>query len=71
MRRLLCAALRRLRAAAVAMVRGTWEQVRSTVAAAWRDFTIIVTVLIMAAIAAEIALRIDHGGGLVEQLFGG
>ena len=68
---MLRAAARRLRHAVGVIARGVWGQVAATVAQAWRDLTIIVTVLLMAAIAAEVALRVGRGDSLIERLFGG
>ena len=71
MRRLLSAAARRLRHTVSVIARGVGRQVAATVAQAWRDLTIIVTVLLMAALAAEVALRVGRGDSLIARLFGG
>ena len=71
MGRLLRAPARRLRHAVSVIARGVGRQVAATVAQAWRDLTIIVTVLLMAALAAEVALRVGRGDSLIERLFGG
>ncbi len=70
-RRLLAAGLRRLRAAAVAVARSTWEQVKTTVADAWRDLTVVVTMLILAGVIGEVGARVAFGEGWFEQVFGG
>ncbi len=71
MRRLAAAAARRLRAAVVTVARSTWEQVKTTVSEAWRDLTVVVTMLIFAGFIGEVGSRIAFGEGWVEQVFGG
>ena len=71
MGRLAAAAMRRLRAAAVAVARSTWEQVKTTVADAWRDLTVVVTMLVFAGVGVEVGLRFGFGESWVERVFGG
>ena len=60
MRRLLRAAARRLRHAVSVVARRVGGQMLATVAQAWRDLTIIVTVLLMAALTAASVTHEHH-----------
>lgn len=71
MRRLAAAGLRRLRAAAATVARATWDQVKATVADAWRDLTVVVTMLILAGVIGEVGARVAFGEGWFGQVFGG
>ncbi|KKK93717.1 hypothetical protein LCGC14_2690070, partial [marine sediment metagenome] len=63
MYRLIAIVVSRLRAAAVAVARSTWEQVKTTVADAWRDLTVVITMLIFAGVIGEVGSRIAFGEG--------